>query len=130
MIDEDEDDNALFQEEGVLIEPDSDTPPHLRDLASAAELGDLTALRHALGTYYIYRCISSPFQYVFFCFCFAIFLAFSLVPNLFIYLWIYNKLNLGFNSTMCEICLLAFQVIGFCVSDYFFWGKYEGLLVV
>ncbi|KAM7468227.1 hypothetical protein LguiB_015789 [Lonicera macranthoides] len=49
MIDEDEDENALFQEEGVLIEPDSDTPPHLRDLASAAELGDLTALRHALG---------------------------------------------------------------------------------
>jgi hypothetical protein len=49
MIDEDEnEDNALFEEEG-LIEFDSDTPPHLRDLAAASELGNLDALRQALG---------------------------------------------------------------------------------
>ncbi|XP_062165755.1 uncharacterized protein LOC133872293 [Alnus glutinosa] len=48
MIDEDEnEDNALFEEEG-LIEFDSDTPPHLRDLAAASELGNLDALRLAL----------------------------------------------------------------------------------
>ncbi|XP_059667564.1 uncharacterized protein LOC132312987 [Cornus florida] len=48
LIDEDED--ALFEEEGgdLVLEPDSDTPPHLRDLATAAELGDVNALRHAL----------------------------------------------------------------------------------
>jgi hypothetical protein len=49
MIDDDEnEDNALFEEEG-LIELDSDTPPHLRELAAATELGNLDALRLALG---------------------------------------------------------------------------------
>lgn len=48
MIDDDEnEDNALFEEEG-LIELDSDTPPHLRDLAAASQLGDVEALRLAL----------------------------------------------------------------------------------
>jgi ankyrin repeat protein len=48
MIDDDEnEDNALFEEEG-LIERDSDTPPHLRELAAASELGNLDALRLAL----------------------------------------------------------------------------------
>lgn len=48
MIDDDEnEDNALFEEEG-LIEFDSDTPPHLRDLAAASQLGNLDALRLAL----------------------------------------------------------------------------------
>jgi ankyrin repeat protein len=47
-IDEDEEENALFQEEGVHIQPDSDTPPHLRELAAAAELGDVNALRLAI----------------------------------------------------------------------------------
>ncbi|XP_052176407.1 uncharacterized protein LOC127790778 [Diospyros lotus] len=49
LMDEDEDD--IFEEnDGALIqlEPDSDTPPHLRDLAAAAERGDLDALRRAL----------------------------------------------------------------------------------
>ncbi|XP_041026823.1 poly [ADP-ribose] polymerase tankyrase [Juglans microcarpa x Juglans regia] len=47
MDDEENEDNALFEEEG-LIELDSDTPPHLRDLAAASQLGDLDALRLAL----------------------------------------------------------------------------------
>ncbi|KAF3441793.1 hypothetical protein FNV43_RR15708 [Rhamnella rubrinervis] len=45
--DENEDDNALFEEEG-LVELDSDTPPHLRALAAASEVGDVHALRLAL----------------------------------------------------------------------------------
>lgn len=49
MIDEDEEEVALFDEEGVFPEADSDIPPHLRDLAAAAELGDVDALRRAIG---------------------------------------------------------------------------------
>lgn len=51
IVDEDdyEEDNALFEEDGV-IEFDSDTPPHLRALATAAQLGDVDALRTALGS--------------------------------------------------------------------------------
>lgn len=42
------DDNALFEEQGV-VEDDTDTPPHLRDLSAAAQIGDAHALRLALG---------------------------------------------------------------------------------
>ncbi|KAG4976997.1 hypothetical protein JHK86_036471 [Glycine max] len=41
------DDNALFEEQGV-VEDDTDTPPHLRDLSAAAQIGDAHALRLAL----------------------------------------------------------------------------------
>ncbi|CAJ1968867.1 unnamed protein product [Sphenostylis stenocarpa] len=44
---EDFDDNALFEEEGLVVEF-SDTPPHLRDLSASAEAGDVQALRLAL----------------------------------------------------------------------------------
>ncbi|XP_022983109.1 tankyrase-2 [Cucurbita maxima] len=49
VVDEDdyEEDNALFEENGV-IEFDSDTPPHLRALATAAQLGDVNGLRTAI----------------------------------------------------------------------------------
>ncbi|XP_061353913.1 uncharacterized protein LOC133298598 [Gastrolobium bilobum] len=43
---DEEEDNALFEEEGIL--EDTDTPPHLRDLSAAAQRGDLHALRLAL----------------------------------------------------------------------------------
>ncbi|KAI4349089.1 hypothetical protein L6164_009728 [Bauhinia variegata] len=43
-----EDGNALFEEEGLVELEDAITPPHLRDLTAAAELGDLDALRQAL----------------------------------------------------------------------------------
>ncbi|MED6156343.1 hypothetical protein PIB30_013620 [Stylosanthes scabra] len=46
-INSDDEDNNLFEEEG-LVEPESDTPPHLRDLSAAAQLGNLSALRTAL----------------------------------------------------------------------------------
>ena len=53
-MDEDEEGDALFEEEdGLILEPESDTPPHLRDLAASAEAGDVDALRHALGIYHI-----------------------------------------------------------------------------
>ncbi|XP_056159613.1 uncharacterized protein LOC115675350 isoform X2 [Syzygium oleosum] len=47
--DENEDDqnDALFEQEG-LLEPDSYTPPHLRDLSIAVQDGDVDALRLAL----------------------------------------------------------------------------------
>ncbi|XP_015868995.1 uncharacterized protein LOC107406602 isoform X2 [Ziziphus jujuba] len=45
--DENEDENALFEEDGVM-ELESFTPPHLQALASASELGDVHALRLAL----------------------------------------------------------------------------------
>ncbi|KAL5546063.1 hypothetical protein UlMin_005750 [Ulmus minor] len=45
--DDNEDENALFEEPGV-VELDPDTPPHLRDLAAASQLGDVEALRNAL----------------------------------------------------------------------------------
>jgi len=52
MEEDEEEQDALFQEDEVDddegLELDSDTPPHLRDLASAAEIGDLDALRQAL----------------------------------------------------------------------------------
>ncbi|KAK8493129.1 hypothetical protein V6N13_024872 [Hibiscus sabdariffa] len=49
MLEEDEDDdNALFEENGLEMDLEADTPPHLRDLAAAAQLGDLNALRLAL----------------------------------------------------------------------------------
>ena len=44
-----EEDNALFEEEGLEMLEEPDIPPHLRDLASAAEFGDVEALRRALG---------------------------------------------------------------------------------
>jgi hypothetical protein len=45
---ENEEDNALFEGDG-LVDQDSDIPPHLRDLARAAQTGDVDALRYALG---------------------------------------------------------------------------------
>ncbi|GFY93301.1 ankyrin repeat family protein [Actinidia rufa] len=49
LMDEDEEVDALFEEDdGLILEPESDTPPHLHDLAAAAEVGDVDALRHAL----------------------------------------------------------------------------------
>lgn len=43
-----EDENALFEEEG-LEEFDAHAPPHLRAIADASQQGDVDALRHALG---------------------------------------------------------------------------------
>ncbi|CAL0321419.1 unnamed protein product [Lupinus luteus] len=48
LNDEEEEDNALFEEAGIIDLVDSDTPPHLRDLSAAAQLGDVVALRLAL----------------------------------------------------------------------------------
>lgn len=55
---EEEDGAALFEEEGMdFVDEDdidhSDIPLHLRPLVSAAESGDLNALRQALGYYYL-----------------------------------------------------------------------------
>ncbi|KAJ4970885.1 hypothetical protein NE237_003984 [Protea cynaroides] len=47
MEDDENEEEGLFEEEG-LVELDSDTPPHLRPLAEAAQVGDVNALRHAL----------------------------------------------------------------------------------
>ncbi|KAK9290145.1 hypothetical protein L1049_008311 [Liquidambar formosana] len=49
MEDEENEEDALFEEDG-LVQLESDTPPHLRDLSAAAQLGNLDALRHALDT--------------------------------------------------------------------------------
>ncbi|XVF76359.1 hypothetical protein PTKIN_Ptkin13bG0260300 [Pterospermum kingtungense] len=48
--DEHDDDNSLFEENGLEmdLEVEADIPPHLRDLAAAVQLGDLNALRLAL----------------------------------------------------------------------------------
>lgn len=63
VVDEDdyEEDNALFEENGV-IEFDSDTPPHLRALATAAQLGDVNGLRNAIGSTHSFQshCDSLP----------------------------------------------------------------------
>ncbi|OIW01594.1 hypothetical protein TanjilG_08775 [Lupinus angustifolius] len=48
LNEEEEEDNALFEENGIIDLVDSDTPPHLRDLSAAAQLGDVVALRLAL----------------------------------------------------------------------------------
>lgn len=47
--DDNEDENGLFEEDGVNDDLEADTPPHLRELAAAAQLGDVEALRVALG---------------------------------------------------------------------------------
>ena len=46
MEEDDENEEVLFEE---LIQEVVETPAHLRDLAFAAELGDVDALRRALG---------------------------------------------------------------------------------
>ncbi|GLT25743.1 hypothetical protein SLA2020_008530 [Shorea laevis] len=49
MEDEDhEDENALFEDEGLNVDYESDTPPHLRELAAATQIGDADALRVAI----------------------------------------------------------------------------------
>lgn len=45
-----DEDNALFEENGVGYDSDSELPSHLRDLAAAAQSGDVVALRTAIGT--------------------------------------------------------------------------------
>jgi len=55
MMEDDENDvqDGLLEEDddARIIDADSETPPHLRDLAAAAQSGDLSALRLALGLY-------------------------------------------------------------------------------
>ncbi|XAR69669.1 NAD(+) ADP-ribosyltransferase [Bertholletia excelsa] len=49
LMDEDEEGDVFFEDDdGLTLEAESETPPHLRDLAAAAETGDVEALRHAL----------------------------------------------------------------------------------
>ncbi|OVA17958.1 Ankyrin repeat [Macleaya cordata] len=51
MMEEDDEDEApegLFDEEGLVVDINTDTPPHLRALAEAAQLGNVDALRQAL----------------------------------------------------------------------------------
>lgn len=48
--DDDEESNGIFEEQSLAVE-ETDTPPHLRDLSHAAQTGDLSALRLALGNY-------------------------------------------------------------------------------
>ncbi|KAL3531997.1 hypothetical protein ACH5RR_005518 [Cinchona calisaya] len=50
MDDDEEEEGVLFDEQIDLLQhdSDSDTPPHLRDLAAAAESGNLDSLRLAL----------------------------------------------------------------------------------
>lgn len=48
--DDNDEENALFEEEG-LEDLDSQAPPHLRAISDATQLGDVDALRLALGTY-------------------------------------------------------------------------------
>lgn len=50
IVDEDEEDGALFEEE-VELGAESDTPPHLRDLLVAVERGSVDGLRLALGLF-------------------------------------------------------------------------------
>ncbi|KAL5709773.1 hypothetical protein ACHQM5_020419 [Ranunculus cassubicifolius] len=45
---EEDDEEGLFEEEGIVMTFEDDTPPHLRALAEAAQLGNLEALRIAL----------------------------------------------------------------------------------
>lgn len=73
MIDEDDDveDNGLFEEDG-LVELDDDTPPHLRDLAAATQLGDLDALRLALGILLLSHSFLYDFSFVFGIFFFSL----------------------------------------------------------
>lgn len=64
MMEEDdsEEDNALFEEDGVNIDLESETPPHLRDLAAAAQLGDVHSLRLALGLIWLNYQFASFFR--------------------------------------------------------------------
>lgn len=50
LLEDDEDDeNPLFEENGLDVDLEPDTPPHIRNLGAAAQLGDVNALRLALG---------------------------------------------------------------------------------
>ncbi|GLT34305.1 hypothetical protein SLA2020_088280 [Shorea laevis] len=46
--DDHEDENPLFEGEGLDVEIESDTPSHLRELAVATQLGDVDVLRRAI----------------------------------------------------------------------------------
>lgn len=49
LVDSDEEDAFMEEnDDGLDLEPDSDTPPHLRDLSEAAHSGNLDVLRLAL----------------------------------------------------------------------------------
>uniref|UniRef100_A0A7N0UB21 Uncharacterized protein n=1 Tax=Kalanchoe fedtschenkoi TaxID=63787 RepID=A0A7N0UB21_KALFE len=48
MEEEEGDDFDLMDDEGLIGVGESEIPPHLRDLAAAAQLGDVNALRQAL----------------------------------------------------------------------------------
>lgn len=61
---EDEEDDesqnyALFEENGLVEVVDADAPPHLRELSAAVQLGDVDALRIALGLFSSIRVICS-----------------------------------------------------------------------
>lgn len=61
----DEEASALFSEEGVELDVENDIdhseiPLHLRPLVSAAESGDLNALRLALGNFHFLLQFLSP----------------------------------------------------------------------
>ena len=79
MIEDDEDieENGLFEEEG-LVELDDETPPHLRDLAAATQLGDLEALRLALGPLITPLSLSLSLSYCFYCLAYFILLILTL----------------------------------------------------
>lgn len=68
---DDEDGAALFEEEGVEFDDNEDIehseiPIHLRPLVSAAESGNLDALRQALGNYYSFEVPNSYTLFVLF----------------------------------------------------------------
>lgn len=59
MEEEDVDgDNALFEENGVENENQDELSSQLRDLAAAAQSGDVVALGSAIGTSFYFFCCS------------------------------------------------------------------------
>ena len=60
MEEDDDNDEAVF---GELIEDEVETPAHLRNLAVAAQLGDVDALRLALGLLFFFFFFLFPFSF-------------------------------------------------------------------
>ena len=60
MEEDDDNDEAVF---GELIEDEVEAPAHLRNLAAAAQLGDVDALRLALGLLFFFFFFLFPFSF-------------------------------------------------------------------
>lgn len=117
----DEDGAAIFEEEGVDLTDEedialSDIPLHLRPLVSAAESGDLDALRRALGNYYCFIRTTNGILWWFFFLCLPYFPQENTIVRCIC--WFLEKNRYQYRRSdyliLCEILVEILFFIPFC----------------